>query len=158
MTPPPRQSGGPPIWCGGRKDPAFKRMGRLADGYVSYVVTPEMYSEALKKIAAEADVCNRTINSFGTGHLIFTRVDTSYEVALEEATKSLSKRYNMDFRKAAERYAALGSANDVAEKIKDFYDVGVRHIIVDLVGPYERRREQVERFSSEVLPLLKTLR
>ena len=43
-------------------------------------------------------------------------------------------------------------------KIKDFYDVGVRHIIVDLVGPYERRLEQVERFGSEVLPLLETLR
>ena len=44
------------------------------------------------------------------------------------------------------------------KKIKDFYDVGVRHIIVDLVGPYERRVEQVERFGSEVLPLLETLR
>ena len=158
MTPPPRQNGGPPIWCGGRKDPAFRRMGRLADGYVSYVVTPEMYSEALTKIADEADTCKRTISLFGTGHLIFTRVDDSYELALEEATNSLSKRYNMDFRKAAERYAALGSANDVAKKIKDFYDVGVRHIIVDLVGPYERRVEQVERFGSEVLPLLENLR
>ena len=158
MTPPPRQNGGPPIWCGGRKDPAFRRMGRLADGYVSYVVTPTMYSEALTKIADEADTCKRTINLFGTGHLIFTRVDDSYELALKEATNSLSKRYNMDFRKAAERYAALGSANDVAKKIKDFYDVGVRHIIVDLVGPYERRVEQVERFGSEVLPLLETLR
>lgn len=158
MTPAPRQAGGPPIWCGGRQDPAFRRMGRLADGYVSYVVTPEMYKDALLKIETSADECGRQINCFGTGHLIFTRVDDSYEIALEEATNSLSKRYAMDFRRAAERYAALGSPADVAEKIKDFYDAGVRHIIIDLVGPYEKRREQIERFSSEVMPLLKELR
>ena len=158
MTPPPRQAGGPPIWCGGRKDPAFKRMGRLADGYVSYVVTPEMYKEALEKIERSANEYGRKIKNFGTGHLIFTRVDDNYEIALEEATTSLSKRYAMDFRRAAERYAALGSPTDVAEKIKDFYDVGVRHIIIDLVGPYEKRVEQIERFSSEVMPLLKELR
>ena len=158
MTPAPRQAGGPPIWCGGRQDPAFRRMGRLADGYVSYVVTPEMYKDALLKIETSADECGRQINCFGTGHLIFTRVDDSYEIALEEATNSLSKRYAMDFRRAAEHYAALGSPADVAEKIKDFYDAGVRHIIIDLVGPYEKRREQIERFSSEVMPLLKELR
>ena len=158
MTPPPRQKGGPPIWCGGRKDPAFKRMGRLADGYVSYVVTPEMYSDALIKIEDAANNIDRNITNFGTGHLIFTRVDDDYETALEVATASLSKRYAMDFRRAAERYAALGTAEDVASKINEFHAVGVRHIIIDLVGPYENRLQQIERFSSEVLPLLSNLR
>ncbi|MBH67320.1 MAG: hypothetical protein CMM58_03110 [Rhodospirillaceae bacterium] len=158
MTPPPRQKGGPPIWCGGRQDPAFRRMGRLADGYVSYVVTPEMYKDALQKIEASAVSSKREIEVFGTGHLIFTRVDDNYEIALDEATASLSKRYAMDFRRAAERYAALGSPGDVAERINEFYNVGVRHIIIDLVGPYEKRLEQVERFATQVMPLLKTLR
>jgi alkanesulfonate monooxygenase SsuD/methylene tetrahydromethanopterin reductase-like flavin-dependent oxidoreductase (luciferase family) len=158
MTPPPRQKNGPPIWCGGRKDAAFRRMGRLADGYVSYVVTPEMYREALIKIEQAANEAKRNIKNFGTGHLIFTRVDYNYEIALETATKSLSKRYAMDFRRAAERYAALGSPEDVAAKIIEFHDVGVRHIIIDLVGPYENRMQQIERFSSEVMPLLTALR
>ena len=43
MQPPSRQAGGPPIWCGGRSDGALRRTGRLADGWLSYVVTPEMY-------------------------------------------------------------------------------------------------------------------
>ena len=50
MLPPPRQPGGPPIWCGGRSDAALRRAGRLADGWISYVVTPEMY-----KARAEQD-------------------------------------------------------------------------------------------------------
>ena len=33
MRPPPRQSGGPPIWCGGRSAGALRRTGRLADGW-----------------------------------------------------------------------------------------------------------------------------
>jgi alkanesulfonate monooxygenase SsuD/methylene tetrahydromethanopterin reductase-like flavin-dependent oxidoreductase (luciferase family) len=54
MRPPSRQVGGPPIWCGGRSDGALRRTGRLADGWLSYVVTPEMYRAGLDKIATAA--------------------------------------------------------------------------------------------------------
>ena len=64
----------------------------------------------------------------------------------------------MDFRQAAERYAALGNPEDVAANILEFHEVGVRHIIIDLVGPYENRFQQIERFSAEVMPLLVALR
>src|SRR5580704_17010973 len=47
MHPPARQQGGPPIWCGGRADAALARAGRLADGWISYVVTPDTYRTAL---------------------------------------------------------------------------------------------------------------
>src|SRR5580704_10227604 len=54
MRPPARQQGGPPIWCGGRADAALARAGRLADGWMSYVVTPDQYRAALAKIEAAA--------------------------------------------------------------------------------------------------------
>jgi alkanesulfonate monooxygenase SsuD/methylene tetrahydromethanopterin reductase-like flavin-dependent oxidoreductase (luciferase family) len=79
MQPPARQSGGPPIWCGGRSEGALRRTGRLADGWLSYVVTPEMYRSSLEKIGAAASVDGRTVTSFGTGHLLFTRIDDSYD-------------------------------------------------------------------------------
>jgi probable F420-dependent oxidoreductase len=157
MTPPPRQPGGPPIWGGGRSDPALRRIGRLADGYLSYVVTPTMYAEAMGKISAAADQAGRKVISFGTGHLLFARVDDDYDSALDIATESLSKRYAMDFRRAAERYAALGSPDQVAEKVADFYNAGVRHVSVDLVGPYEKRMQQIEWFAGEVIPRLRHL-
>ena len=59
MQPPARQPGGPPIWCGGRSDGALARAGRLADGWIAYVVTPEMYKEGLGKIAAAAKEAGR---------------------------------------------------------------------------------------------------
>jgi len=39
-----------------------------------------------------------------------------------------------------------------------FPEAGVRHVILDFVGPYEERDRQIERFASEALPLLAGLR
>jgi len=158
MQPPPRQVGGPPIWCGGRSDGALRRTGRLADGWLSYVVTPEMYRSALEKIDAAAGEAGRNVTAFGTAHLLFARIDDSYEQALDAATETLSVRYAMDFRRAAQRYCALGRPEQVAERIHAFHAAGVRHVILDLLGPYEQRHAQVERFAAEAMPLLQGLR
>lgn len=157
MQPPTRQQGGPPIWCGGRSPGALKRTGRLADGWMSYVVTPEMYRDSLTAIAEAAQTAQRPLTRFGTGHLLFTRLDDTYEKALDAATETLSVRYAMDFRKAAQRYAGLGPAARIAERIREFHAAGVRHLVLDLVGPYEQRDQQIERVAAEVLPLLKDL-
>src|SRR5215510_6051363 len=158
MQPPARQASGPPIWCGGRSDAALARAGRLADGWIAYVVTPEMYKAGLDKIATAAKSAGRTGGTFGTGHLLFTRLDDTYDKALDAATVALSHRYAMDFRKPAERYAALGSAQQIADRIRAFHAAGVRHITLDLVGPYEERNHQIERIARDVLPLLEDLR
>jgi len=148
------QPGGPPIWCGGRSPAALARMGRMADGWISYVVTPEMYREGLEQIAREADAADRKLEHFGTGHLLFVRLDDSREAALDAANDHLSRRYAMDFRRAADRYSALGRPEDVADKIHAFREAGLRHVVLDLVGPLQDRDEQLERFAAEVRPLL----
>lgn len=159
MRPPTRQSGGPRIWCGGRSDAALRRVARLTDGWMSYVVTPEMYREGLEKIAASAATEMRTFErGFGSAHLLFTRIDSTYEMALDQAATTLSRRYAMDFRKAAERYCALGPPDQVADAVRRFHTAGARHIILDLVGPYEERDQQIARFAQDVLPLLVDLR
>ena len=158
MLPPPRQVGGPPIWCGGRSEPALRRAGQLADGWLSYVVTPEIYASNLAKIAPAATAAGRTLTRFGTGHLLFARLDDSYEKALDTATETLSVRSAMDFRQAARRYAALGAQAQVAERIRAFHTAGARHIVIDLLGPNEERSAQIEWFAETVLPLLADLR
>jgi probable F420-dependent oxidoreductase len=157
MQPPARQPGGPPIWCGGRSAGALRRTGRLADGWLSYVVTPEMYRASLETIAAAAHEAGRSMTRFGTGHLLFTRIDDSYDKALDAATETLSVRYAMDFRRAAQRYCALGRPDQVAERIREFHAAGVRHVALDLLGPYEQRHDQIARFAAEAMPLLRDL-
>jgi probable F420-dependent oxidoreductase len=158
MRPPPRQAGGPPVWFAGRKESALRRIGRLGDGYLAYVITPDMYRAALRTIATAGEEVGRTPELFGTGHLLFTRLDNAYETALDRATETLSVRYAMDFRKAAARYCALGTPEQVVERIREFYAAGVRHVVLDLLGPYEQKRQQIEWFARDALPLLRDLR
>ena len=157
MQPPPVQPGGPPVWCGGRSEAALKRTGRLGDGYISYVVTPKMFAEALGTIGQAAEEAGREIGSFGTAHLLFARIDDSHEAAFKVANEHLSVRYNMDFSRATERYVALGRPEDVAAKIAEFHAAGVRHVIFDCVSPEDQREEQRIRFAEEVKPLLASL-
>jgi len=154
MRPRPVQAGGPPIWCGGRAAAALRRIGRQADGWVAYVVTPERYREGLIAIEKEAAAAGRELERFGTGHMLFIRIDASFEGAWDCATEHLSRRYAMDFRGAAKRYAALGRPEDVAERVHGFLSAGVRHLIIDPVGPAEESEAQLERFATEVRPLL----
>ena len=157
MLPGPRRAGGPPIWFAGRKPAALRRIGRLGDGFLAYVISPDMYRDALNTIAEAADTAGRGEVPFGTGHLLFTRLDTDYETALDRATETLSVRYAMDFRKAAARYCALGTPRQVADRIREFHAAGVRHIALDLLGPYEQRNRQIEWFAADCLPLLADL-
>jgi len=156
MAPPPRQPGGPPVWFGGRSAAALRRAGRMGDGYVSYVVTPEMFRAALDTIAAvRGDAPPRP---FGTAHLLFARLDVTREAALDRASETLSVRYGMDFRRAAARYCALGSPAQVAERVREYHAAGVRHVILDFLGPYEQRERQIEWFAAEAMGPLADLR
>jgi len=155
MLPTPLQRGGPPIWGGGRSAAALARLGRLADGWISYVVTPERYADGLGEISRAAERAERELTCFGTGHLLFVRIDDSYEKAWDAATDHLSRRYASDFRAAARKYAALGRPADVAERVAAFVNAGVRHVVIDPVGPFAERDLQLERFAREVRPLLR---
>jgi probable F420-dependent oxidoreductase len=158
MLPEPVQPGGPPIWCGGRQDAALRRIAELADGWISYVVTADMYRAGLEKIAGFAAAAKRTPSRFGTAHLLFCRLGPTREQALKVATEHLSIRYAMDFSKAAARYCALGPPADVAAAVGAFHTAGVRRIVLDMIGPIEERAAQLQQFAEDVMPLLKGLR
>lgn len=154
LLPPARQEGGPPIWCGGRSAAALRRIGRMGDGWVSYVVTPERYRQGLEQIAKAGAEAGRTWDRFGTGHLLFFRIDDDRDRAFGAAADHLGQRYAMDFREPTRKYAAYGRPEDLAERIVAFRDAGLRHVILDPVGPPEDRDEQTARFAQQVRPLL----
>ena len=158
IDPPPAQPDGPPIWCGGRADPALRRAGRIADGWMSYVVDPERYRRSLETIAAAAAAADRKLDRFGTSHLLFVRLDRDRESALAFAAEFLSVRYAMDFSRAAERYCALGEPAAVAEAIRAFHTVGVRHLVINVLAPESEKAAHLQRFADQVMPLLADLR
>ncbi len=70
------------------------------------------------------------------------------------AAQRLSRRYGMDFRRATERYCAVGTPDDVIEKVAAFQAAGVRRFVIDMIASREEQFEQLERFSAEVMPAL----
>jgi alkanesulfonate monooxygenase SsuD/methylene tetrahydromethanopterin reductase-like flavin-dependent oxidoreductase (luciferase family) len=155
MAPKPRTPGGPPVWVGGRAEAALKRAARLGDGWMPYVVTPKRVADGLNFIAREAETAGRKIDRFGTAIHLFATLGPSYEAALDVAANFLSKRYAMDFREPAKRYAAVGKASDVAARIDEFVKAGIRDINVDVISAPADRDAQHEQFAKEVIPLLR---
>ena len=158
IAPPTAQPGGPPIWCGGRADPALRRAGRIADGWMSYVVDPERYRRSLETIAGAAAAADRKLDRFGTSHLLFVRLDKDRESAFAFAAEFLSVRYAMDFSRAAERYCALGEPAEVAEAIRAFHMAGMRHLVINVLAPESEKAAHLQRFADQVMPLLADLR
>ena len=129
-APKPVQPGGPPIWIGGRSPTAMRRAGLLGDGYVSTMTSPERYRANLELIATHAGNRTEKRARFGSGALLFTVLDASYERAVTRAGDMLSRVYNRPFHDAARKYCLLGRPEDALEQMRSFARAGVRHFLL----------------------------
>jgi probable F420-dependent oxidoreductase len=154
IAPRPANTGGPPIWIGGRAPAAMRRAGRLGDGYVSTMTSPERYRANLDAIAGHAATVGRTDRPFGTGALLFTALDASYDAALDRAAALLGRLYARPFRDAAAKYCLLGRPEDCLAQIRRFVDAGVRHVVL---APLGDPGELLEAAATELLPAVHRL-
>jgi probable F420-dependent oxidoreductase len=155
LNPKPVQPGGPRIVVGGRKAPAFRRAGRLADGYVSHMCSAEMYRDNLAAIGEHAAKADRGDIPFETSAFVFTILDDNYEAALDRAAEMLGMIYNRPFRDAAKKYCLLGRPEDCVEQMQTFVDAGCRGFIF---SPLMDANEFVVQASRKILPEMENLR
>src|SRR3990170_372912 len=59
LQPKPTQPGGPPIWVAGRSEAAIRRAGRLGDGYLPYLFSPDRYRDSLVQVRQVAEEAGR---------------------------------------------------------------------------------------------------
>ena len=154
MLPTPVRQGGPRIWCGGRSAAALERAGRHLDGWISYVVTPDMYRDSLDVISRHYVAAQRQLDEFGSAHMLFVRLDSNWESAYKTASTLLSERYAMDFSGPTKKYVALGQPADIAEQLSAFHAAGVRYIEMDFLGSEDEKETQLRCFAEEVRPLI----
>jgi probable F420-dependent oxidoreductase len=155
IDPKPVQRPGPPIWIGGRSDAALTRAGRQGDGWVSYVVQPERYAQSVAKIRAAAQAVSRPLGDFAFGHLGFVTLGRDWESAKTVWAQSLSRRYAQDFEPLARKYGILGTPEQCAEQIARFAAAGCNYLVANIIGDPKDERDQIERFTADVLPLLR---
>lgn len=154
LDPKPLQAGGPPILIGGRKEPAFRRAGRLGDGYISHMCSAEMYREHLDKIAGYAAAAGRQDVRFHTAAFLFTILDDDYDAALEKAEQLLQMIYNRPFGEAAKKYCLLGRTEDCLEQLQAFTRSGCREFVL---SPLMDPDEFLARAGGELLAGVRTL-
>jgi len=158
LDPPPRRPGGPPIWLGGRKNGALRRVGRYADVWMPYMVDPEQMRVGLAKVRSAAADNERSADAVSAALFAWAAVDVDSSWARSTGVGAVSAAYSQDFSPLADRYLLIGSPDAVVERLAQFRSAGVDTVIIQIAADSaEHRSRIVETFASRVLPIVRDL-
>jgi len=152
LLPRPYQKGGPPVWVGGRSKAAFRRAGRLADGWLASSVTPGEVAAGIEAIRSNAAEVGREIPEDHYGVLVPFCLARDEDEALRVAGSSIRRRPDI----SPTEYSALGTPEQVRLKLKEFENAGATKFVMRPYGPRETQIEQVRMLANEVIPALQT--
>lgn len=123
----PAQGANLPIWTGGRSEAAYRRAGRVSDGYHASQTGPDDLRPRLPIIQAEAESAGRSMPTLS----VRTRVQPGSERGVV--------------------YTMSGTPEDMLADLNAFRDLGVQHIALLLEGNTpEKVTTSAEWFASEV--------
>jgi probable F420-dependent oxidoreductase len=181
VTPPPARAEGIPIWLGGSVEPAIRRAGRLADGYLrTRGGQVDQMREDFAVAEEAARDAGRDVSEFPVGQLqnVFVWEDgDAWEIVREGAGHQIgvyagwaqgSDTPGKDFfvsppdDETLRTITITGSPHDVAKRLRPIIEAfgGRRefHLIVRLHYPgmdFETASRAIELFAEKVLPALK---
>lgn len=128
-----------PIWLGGNTPRAQQRAGRFAEGWVPYGLPPADLARGWDGVRAAAEAAGR---------------DPS------EITCSLWAPITLVDSKepgGPEGVVLHGTAEQLVERLHEYAEAGLEHLLMFNLCEAEQTVEQVERIASEVLPKVKGL-
>ena len=149
VEPKPVQAELPPIWIGGRSEPAMRRVARLGDGWLVSQAAPDEVRTGIDKIHGWADEYGREIEEDHFGALFSFCLAGSRQEA-----EALAEPYMFRRRPDVDRHAfsALGTPEDIVELIDRYIDAGATKFVARPACPPELMREQMEVLAREVVP------
>jgi probable F420-dependent oxidoreductase len=158
MLPLPVQKGGPPVWVSGRSDAAIRRAARLGDGFHPYMYTPERCRVAFGQVKAHARSIGRELAADYVW-AIFQYVSLGDDPAEARArgAAELRYRYDQDFDSLVDKYCIYGPAERIVEGLGKYVDAGTSYLILAPIMDPARRRGELERYASAVLPALRRM-
>lgn len=154
LAPKPASKPHPPIWVSGRSEAARKRAARFGDGWLPYMVTPEMLAESVTAIAELRGRSERP-SPVKPGLFIFFAVHEDRDRGRRMAIDRLSTQYQQDFSKLAGKYALAGSPDDCIGRLREYVEAGAETVILSSACPDEYMDENQRLLAREVLPALR---
>jgi probable F420-dependent oxidoreductase len=121
IEPGPAQAGGPPIWVGGRSEPAIERAATLGDGWIPLWVSPERFAAGCEQLP---------------DHVVPAVVLPAHVGEKRHLYEQLRKRYSGDFSEhVVDRYCIAGSPEGCAARLREYIDAGARHVVFNVCEP-----------------------
>jgi probable F420-dependent oxidoreductase len=148
---PPRTPGGPPVWVGGRAPRSLARAGRLGDGWLAFVVTPERFAEGWATVRQHAVEAGRDADALTPGLQLWCNLADSDVEARAALAPKMEAMYRIPYERFA-RYTICGTPETWLARIGEFAAAGVRHFNLAFSGGDVR--VQMARFATEVRPAL----
>ena len=146
--------GGPPVIVCGRKEAAMRRAARLGDGWMPYLVSPSAYARSVATIRTEAAAAGRDLESFEWMMYLYCSVRPDGERARDDVATFLGSAYGDKPPSMLDRIAPAGTPAQVADRLQEYVDAGVRHFIISPAAQRETL-EVVTLAAKEVLPRLR---
>jgi alkanesulfonate monooxygenase SsuD/methylene tetrahydromethanopterin reductase-like flavin-dependent oxidoreductase (luciferase family) len=138
-------------------DRAFRRVARLADGWMTNKIPPAVFAEqwgAIRRMAREEGR-----HAAALGNILYHNINIQpdRDAALAESTKFLNAYYTADFsRQFVEAWTAAGPPERCIQDLQAYFDAGVQEIALRLTS--WSQRDQLDLFLREVAPAFATVR
>jgi len=158
----------PPIWIAvspereqvGDKivDQAMRRVGLLADGYITMGVTAQELGKRLRVIEQTAGEIGKDLSNFEVAIHGMVNINDDRQLAYQQSKEYFNHYYGPTYppESLIKVWLAHGSPKDCAALIQEWIDMGITTPVLRFTS--KDQPEQVKRFIGEVLPLLRLKR
>jgi probable F420-dependent oxidoreductase len=139
----PAMAAPPPLYVGGRGEPALRRAARRGDMWLPMWLTPPRIAQRIETLGELADAAGRPRP--GTALLIGVRIDDDRVQARAQAEAHVRGQYAMGLD-AVERWTLLDSIVGAVEHLDAYREAGVEEFLLMVLGSeplvqYERLAE-----------------
>jgi alkanesulfonate monooxygenase SsuD/methylene tetrahydromethanopterin reductase-like flavin-dependent oxidoreductase (luciferase family) len=155
----------PPIWIAvsperdrvGDKvvDQAMRRVGLLADGYITMGVTAEELAKRLRVIEQSANDAGKDLSNFEVAIHGMVNINDDRQLAYRQSKDYFNHYYGPSYppESLIKVWLAHGTPIDCAKLIQEWLDMGITTPVLRFTA--QDQLGQAKRFTDEVLPLLR---
>ena len=149
VEPKPVQKQLPPIWFGGRSEPALKRTAKLGDGWLVSQAPPEEVATSIPKIKEMASDFNNPIEDDHYGAIFsYCFADSASEAEKIAQPYTLRRRTDVP----SKNMNAFGPPDTLIKLLSEYIEAGATKFALRPTCPPEMTYQQMELMGEHIIP------